>query len=105
MAKSKHTPGPWWFGISCEAQRGPVALNYRSGGHYSNPAIFGADGTEIVGCDEYNVFGEVADIRLMIAAPELYAALKLFPGFTDDATVGDIWIEAVRSVLAKVEAA
>lgn len=43
------------------------------------------------------------DRPLIEAAPELLDALKAFPGFTDDATVGDNWIEQMRAAIAKAE--
>jgi len=42
-------------------------------------------------------------VRLANGAGELLAVLKSFPGFTDNAAVGDQWIERVRAVIAKVE--
>jgi hypothetical protein len=55
----------------------PVAkpFDYSGPGYYDNPFIFGADGKEIVGCDEYMVFRNPADIRLLVAAPDLLNAL------------------------------
>lgn len=73
---SAHTPGPWWFGIAYEPERGSVPLDYRSGGYCDNPMIFGAGGEHIVGCGEYNVFEKVDDLRLMLAAPMMLAALR-----------------------------
>lgn len=78
---SKHTPGPWIFGVEewddDASRRKPVAkpFDYSGPGHYDNPSIFGADGSEIVGCDEYMVFRNPADIRLLVAAPDLLEAL------------------------------
>lgn len=33
---------------------------------------------------------------------ELLEALQSFPGFTDDAAIGDPWLEQMRSAIAKV---
>jgi len=44
-----------------------------------------------------------ADARMIAAAPDMLDALKAFPGFTDDATVGDKWIEQMRAAIAKAE--
>lgn len=33
---------------------------------------------------------------------ELLEALKLFPGFTDDATIGDSWLWMAGSTIAKI---
>jgi len=79
---SKHSPGPWIFGVEewddDAARRKPVAkpFDYSGPGHYDNPSIFGADGNEIVGCDEYMVFRNPADIRLLVAAPDLLSVCK-----------------------------
>jgi len=79
---NKHTPGPWIFGVegwNADAQRRkPVAkpFDYSGPGYYDNPSIFGANGNEIVGCDVYMVFRNPADIRLLVAAPDLLEALK-----------------------------
>lgn len=40
-----------------------------------NPSIYGAD-AEVVGCDEYYVFSNEADVRLICAAPDLLEACK-----------------------------
>jgi hypothetical protein len=42
-----------------------------------------------------------ANARLIAAAPDLLAALQTFPGFIEDATVGDAWIEAMRAAIDK----
>jgi len=73
---NKHTPGPWWFGISCEPERGAVPFDYKSGNFFDNGAIFGAAGEEVVGCGEYNVFSSAANVRLIAAAPELLEMLR-----------------------------
>jgi len=44
---------------------------------------------------------ETANAHLIAAAPELYEALDCFPGFTDDAIIGDSWIEVMRAALIK----
>jgi len=79
---NKHTPGPWVFGVEewddDARRRKPVAkpFDYSGPGYYDNPSIFGANGNEIVGCDEYMVFRNPDDIRLLAAAPDLLEALK-----------------------------
>jgi len=79
---SKHTPGPWIFGVEewddDASRRKPVAkpFDYSGPGHYDNPSIFGANGNEIVGCDEYMVFRNPTYIRLLVAAPDLLAVCK-----------------------------
>jgi hypothetical protein len=73
---SAHTPGPWRFGIrDCEAFI-EKPFDYTGPGYNENPSIFGADGTEVVGCDEYMVFSGEADARLIAAAPDLLEALS-----------------------------
>ena len=42
-----------------------------------------------------------ANARLISAAPDLLDALQSFPGFTDDATAGDAWLEKMRTAIAK----
>lgn len=94
---SKHSPGPWIFGVEewddDAARRKPVAkpFDYSGPGHYDNPSIFGADGNEIVGCDEYMVFRNPADIRLLVAAPDLLEALKSAAEYLHDKS-GCLWL-------------
>jgi len=73
---TKHTPGPWKFCIAFEPERGEVPPDYSGHGFCDNPAIYGAEDTFIVGCDEYDVFDNPDDTRLILAAPELLEALK-----------------------------
>lgn len=72
---SKHTPGPWFYGIAYEAERGPIPFDRQSPGYSDNAGIIGADGTTVVGCDEYHVFNSPEDARLIAAAPDLLEAL------------------------------
>ena len=74
---SNHTPGPWIFGIrnyddECKPGFIEKPFDYKGPGFFDNPGIFGADGTEVVGCDEYLIFGSPDDARLIAAAPSLY---------------------------------
>ena len=114
---SKHTPGPWIFGVEewddGASRRKPVAkpvakpFDYSGPGHYDNPSIFGADGKEIVGCDEYMVFRNPADIRLLVAAPDLLEALKdtlqLLEVYCEDFEEGTR--KQARAAIAKAEGA
>ena len=80
---TQHTPGPWMFGIrnyddDCKPGFVEKPFDYVSPGYYDNAGIFGADGTEIVGCDEYSIFNSPADARLIAAAPDLLKALQKF---------------------------
>jgi len=73
---SKHTPGPWMFGIRGDEKPIEKPLDYCGPGFYDNPAIFGSDGTEVVGCDEYMIFNSEADVRLIVAAPHLLETIR-----------------------------
>lgn len=81
MSGTKHTPGPWFFGIAYEPQAGEKPPSYSGPGYYNNPGILSsATGETIVGCDEYDVFGpsmeaREANIQMMTAAPDLLEAL------------------------------
>jgi hypothetical protein len=76
--KIEHTPGPWMFGIRGDKKPIEKPFNYHGPGYYDNPSIFGADGTEIAGCDEYMIFNKEEDIRLIAAAPDLLEACQTF---------------------------
>ena len=43
--------------------------------------------------------------HVFAAAPDMLEALQSFPGFTDDATVGDAWIEKMRAAIARATGA
>jgi len=78
---SKHTPGPWKFGVSTYDENDKYTIeekdfSYRGPGYYENPSIYGPDNTDVVGCDEYYIFNSPADARLICAAPELLEALQ-----------------------------
>jgi hypothetical protein len=78
---TQHTPGPWTFGIrnyddECKLEFVEKPFDYKGPGFFDNPGIFGADGTEVVGCDEYLIFNSPADARLIAAAPDLLEAAK-----------------------------
>ena len=76
---NKHTKGPWHFAADAREngfERKKVPFDYRGSGFCGNPTIYGADGEEVVGCDEYYVFRNEADVRLICAAPDLLEALK-----------------------------
>jgi hypothetical protein len=90
---TQHTPGPWIFGIrnyddECKLGFTEKPFDYKGPGFYENPGIFGADGTEIVGCDEYSIFNSPADARLITAAPDLLEALKEMLDNHEDACTG-----------------
>ena len=73
---TQHTPGPWIFGIRGDEMPIEKPFDYCGPGYYDNPAIFGSDGSEVAGCDEYMIFNNEADVRLIVAAPDLLDALK-----------------------------
>jgi hypothetical protein len=78
---SRHTPGPWIFGIrnyddECKPGFIEKPFDYKGPGFFDNPGIFGADGTEVVGCDEYLIFNSPDNARLIAAAPDLLEALQ-----------------------------
>jgi len=78
---SKHTPGPWFYGIAYVPDKGEQPLDYMGPGYYDNAGILAGEET-IVGCDEYDIFGPMnkeerqANIRLIAAAPDLLEALQ-----------------------------
>lgn len=78
MAETKFTPGPWFYGIAYNPERGPIPYDYKSPGYFDNAGIIAASGETIVGCDEYDVFNSVEDAKLLCAAPELYAVVEAF---------------------------
>jgi hypothetical protein len=82
-----HTPAPWKFDgihyIFAETPNGPQMVAETRGTGWGAP--------------------QEENGALIAAAPELLEALKSFPGFTDDATIGDPWIERVRELIARAE--
>ena len=86
---AKHTPGPWTQGKS-EIGADCVWLN----GATEPKDEMGPSHTWI-DC------GTRANACLIAAAPDLLDALQAFPGFTDDATAGDAWLEKMRAAIAK----
>ena len=101
MTEMKHTPGPWEFGGVAN-----IATTFDSEVNIyppkAGPGEYQYSGPVAVVAVHDDSGGE-ANARLIAAAPDLLDALKAFPGFTDDATVGDKWIEQVRAAIAKAE--
>jgi hypothetical protein len=91
---AKHTPGPWSKLPSGEAKFIPLRA------HHCEKLGF------CIGFVNYDIndgHGSIpaANARLIAAAPDLLDALQAFPGFTDDATAGDAWLEKMRAAIAK----
>ena len=82
MSETKFTKGPWKYGQSkYDYDAGKrtfveLPLTYKASHFGEGASIFGADGTEIAGNDEYQVFNKPEDIALMLAAPDMYEALE-----------------------------
>ena len=93
---TKHTPGPWSTGhgkagqcrIYADSEMHAIARTY-------GPDLNGIGLCELTGPKN------IADARLIAAAPDLLDALQSFPGFTDDAAIGDAWLEKMRAAIAK----
>lgn len=111
---SKHTPGPWIFGVeewdddACRHKPVAKPFDYSGPGYYGNPFIFGADGNEIVGCGEYMVFRNPADIRLLVAAPDLLAVCKELAksaAYWSEYDVPLGIVDRLNAAIAKAEAA
>lgn len=95
---ANHTPAPWAAVRSNPAEGADVWwIVGNLGAHNAEKDIGSVQG----GCSPTHE----ADAALIAAAPDLLAALQAFPGFTDDASVGDPWIEQMRSAIAKATAA
>ena len=75
---TEHAPGPWKF-VNDDGDE--VPFGWSSNGYYNNPKIIAADGTEVVGCGEYNVFSgypcgrQEANVALIVSAPTIAARL------------------------------
>ena len=109
---NKHTKGPWHFAADAREngfERTKVPFDYKGSGFCGNPSIYGADGEEVVGCDEYYVFSNEADVRLICAAPEmleaLQGALKALDSIGDEMTVGERYTNAGQYLLDALQPA
>lgn len=82
MTEPTHTPGPWKYGQSkydydaAKKTFVELPLTHQASHFGDGASIFGADGTEIAGNDEYQVFNKPEDVALMLAAPDMYEALQ-----------------------------
>ena len=101
---TKHTPGPWTarrFGhdLSVYADREDKSWHRIAFVDFAtNPIDFG-DARE--GLSETIAQRTAANAALIAAAPDLLEALRSFPGFIDEAALGDPWIEKMRAAIYK----
>ena len=89
---TKHTPGPW----KCSQHLGHFAWSV-----HMNAGDRGRGSTIVDGVGGIDSEQRLANARLIAAAPDLLEALQDFPGFLCGTTVGDVWIERMRAVIAK----
>lgn len=93
---TKHTPGRWWVSgedsdeVHCSIFTKDVGQNVNIS--LVKPPYVGG----IIPAEQLK-----ANARLIASAPDLLDALQAFPGFTDDATAGDAWLEKMRAAIAK----
>ncbi len=90
MTRPAFTPGPWRACVWDPMERPHVHAD-------------GLDPTSRECKPHHDLPLTKADAYLMAAAPALYEVLRSFPGFTDDATIGDAWAEKMRAALALAE--
>ena len=110
----KHTPGPWKFGLMDWDNNGDLILiekpfDYDGGGHTNNPYILGPNNEEVAGNDEYYVFSNEHDARLICAAPEmldeliyLYSVLKEYAKDDDAKKVANIIEKATGMTIGEI---
>jgi hypothetical protein len=90
---AQHTPGPWFLDDPIHADL--ISDDYHFIG--SGRGFFDTHGFGLAG------IMSLSDARLIAAAPDLLGVLKRFPGFTDDATIGDAWVELMRAAIRLAE--
>lgn len=108
----------WGDGAECRVVEKPIT--YTGQGYSANPQIYDPEGFRVVGCDEYDVFGDFTApegqresvVRLLLAAPELLEALSsLCAEVESNAAYGNpasvYWesMSAARAVIAKATGA
>ena len=122
---AQHTPGPWFIwkelamrkeGLEpdeiefellqqadhCIYAGEPVECTRgRLKGHTAYICNVDADDYDFDDDEDVSRATALSNARLIAAAPDLLAALQTFPGFTDNATVGDAWVETMRAAIAK----
>jgi hypothetical protein len=91
MHTTRHTPGPWHIGV-CR----PISYKF----------IYGPSGEAVADCDhKTNSPGEnLANARLIAAAPELLSALQALVDCPDYRGIGTYEMRQARLALAKVNA-
>mgnify|MGYP003339021862 FL=1 len=90
---SKHTQGPWIVKSTIIGSQSSIKLIGRKDRDLSDQ--------EMVCMVPQTNEEQVANTLLIQFAPDLLEALQAFPGFTDDATIGDAWIKKMRTAIAK----
>jgi hypothetical protein len=88
----KHTPGPW-HAVKYATRTEILARRKAQRAHTSVALVYGTDDDDSEQAD--------ANANIIAAGPDMLDALQSFPGFTDNATVGDAWIEKMRAAIAK----
>lgn len=96
MTNNKHTPGPWQVEL--------CRVYHNSGKGRRNIAICLA--SQKPPSDEYEVFEDIANARLIAAAPELLAALEAAREFiVDGMAMGFVGMPEDEDVLEVIEKA
>lgn len=91
--KAKHTPGPW--------RQTAIPAGFNS------PTIMfsGSYGVDLVDCTGTDAAPNPADVRLMVAAPDLAAALAALVAYSDEPgsceEEGEALVAAARAALAR----
>ena len=104
MSDLKHTPGPWKWCVDDDPKREIDISTYEAPGYYDNPILFGSDGEEIVGCDEYWSINGTANALLVAAAPDLLFALEKCENQLSEFEGGGAFryeLELARTAIAK----
>jgi hypothetical protein len=96
---TKHTPGPWEVNTLVRCWDILKAGEERLVGLLAVVLSSEADALLIAAAPETAAERD----RLKEVNAELLEALKTFPGFTDDATIGDDWLEKAWAATAKAE--
>lgn len=96
--RTQHTPGPWSAYISKKAKVVCVSIGEKPNGR--NPSIVNWPGFE--SCD-LPLDQQIANARLIAAAPDMYAALEQIAQVNEYNTSSMGWVvELAKTVLKKV---